>query len=66
MSIYFYKKISTLRKINTTIINYYSALKTIPACQKSAEWLAGQMQKAVVILGSLRLLRAHDSGIYNH
>ena len=42
-----------------------SALKTIPACQKSAEWLAGQMQKAV-ILGSLRLLRAHESGIYNH
>ena len=38
-----------------------SALKTIPACQESAEWLAGQMQKAV-ILGSLRLLRAHDSG----
>ena len=37
-----------------------SELKIIPACRNSAEILAGRMQKAI-ILGSLRLLRAHDS-----
>ncbi|KAG5884670.1 hypothetical protein JTB14_033208 [Gonioctena quinquepunctata] len=37
-----------------------SNLEIIPACRKSAEFLAGRMQKAV-ILGSLRLLRTHDS-----
>ncbi|XP_074025758.1 uncharacterized protein [Leptinotarsa decemlineata] len=37
-----------------------SNLKIIPACRTKAEILAAQMQKAV-ILGSLRLLRAHDS-----
>ena len=37
-----------------------SDLKIIPACRNSAEILAGRMQKAI-ILGSLRLLRAHDS-----
>ncbi|XP_074035582.1 uncharacterized protein [Leptinotarsa decemlineata] len=37
-----------------------SNLKIIPACRIKAEILAAQMQKAV-ILGSLRLLRAHDS-----
>jgi hypothetical protein len=37
-----------------------SELRKIPACQASAETLAASMQKAV-ILGSLRLLRAHES-----
>ncbi|RZF42939.1 hypothetical protein LSTR_LSTR000562 [Laodelphax striatellus] len=36
-----------------------SSIKAIPACERSAISLLGQMQKAV-ILGSLRLLRAND------
>nr|CAH7727832.1 unnamed protein product [Callosobruchus chinensis] len=38
-----------------------SALRAIPVCRAAAHILAARMQK-VVILGSLRLLRAHDSG----
>ncbi|XP_021925527.1 uncharacterized protein LOC110832658 [Zootermopsis nevadensis] len=34
-------------------------IKLIPACQRNAEALLSRMQKAV-LLGSLRLLRAHD------
>nr|CAH7740913.1 unnamed protein product [Callosobruchus chinensis] len=37
-----------------------SALRAIPVCRAAAHILAARMQKAV-ILGSLRLLRAHDT-----
>nr|CAH7741340.1 unnamed protein product [Callosobruchus chinensis] len=37
-----------------------SALRVIPVCRAAAHILAARMQKAV-ILGSLRLLRAHDT-----
>nr|CAH7731550.1 unnamed protein product [Callosobruchus chinensis] len=37
-----------------------SALRAIPVCRAAAHTLAARMQKAV-ILGSLRLLRAHDT-----
>lgn len=36
-----------------------ASIKAIPACQRNAESLACRMQKAVLI-GSLRVLRAHD------
>ena len=49
--------IGVLRGIRHTLL---SELKIIPACRNLAEILVGRMQKAV-ILGSLRLLRAHDS-----
>lgn len=39
---------------------FLAEIKSIPACQPVAHILAGRMQKAV-ILGSLRLLRAHES-----
>nr|CAH7732997.1 unnamed protein product [Callosobruchus chinensis] len=38
----------------------FSALRAIPVCRAAAHILAARMQKAV-ILGSLRLLRAHDT-----
>nr|CAH7763767.1 unnamed protein product [Callosobruchus chinensis] len=37
-----------------------SALRAMPVCRAAAHILAARMQKAV-ILGSLRLLRAHDT-----
>nr|CAH7739166.1 unnamed protein product [Callosobruchus chinensis] len=37
-----------------------SALRVIPVCRAAAHILAARMQKAV-ILGNLRLLRAHDT-----
>nr|CAH7758829.1 unnamed protein product [Callosobruchus chinensis] len=37
-----------------------SALRVMPVCRAAAHILAARMQKAV-ILGSLRLLRAHDT-----
>lgn len=49
--------IGSLGGMKTTLL---SALRSIPACRNSANILAGRMQKAV-ILGSLRLLRQHDS-----
>uniref|UniRef100_A0A6V7LQ79 Uncharacterized protein n=1 Tax=Bracon brevicornis TaxID=1563983 RepID=A0A6V7LQ79_9HYME len=42
---------------------FVSELKIIPACRHKTYALAAQMQKAV-ILGSLRLLRQHDSGLH--
>ncbi|XP_039289959.1 uncharacterized protein LOC120352632 [Nilaparvata lugens] len=39
--------------------SFLANLRTIPACERPAAVLTGQMQKAV-ILGSLRLLRAND------
>ena len=42
--------------------SFVSELEIIRVCRRNATILAGQMQKAV-ILGSLRLLRSHDSGL---
>lgn len=49
--------IGSLGGIRHTLL---SDLRKIPACQNMANILASRMQKAV-ILGSLRLLRAHES-----
>nr|CAI5858217.1 unnamed protein product [Callosobruchus analis] len=49
--------IGSLDGISNTLL---SALRAIPVCRAAAHILAASMQKAV-ILGSLRLLRAHDT-----
>nr|CAI5845153.1 unnamed protein product [Callosobruchus analis] len=49
--------IGSLGRMRNTLL---SALRAIPVCRAAAHILAARMQKAV-ILGSLRLLRAHDT-----
>ena len=43
-----------------TKLSLACGLKTIPACNRHAEWIAAVMQRAV-ILGPLRVLKAHES-----
>lgn len=49
--------IGALGGIRATLL---ANIKIIPHCTRSADFLAGQMQKAI-ILGSLRLLRSHTA-----